>query len=184
MNLTPVTTYSVSELNYHIKDLLENAPFFRDIWIEGELSNVKFYERGNQLYFNLLDGDSQLNCVVYSHGLSILKFEPKNGAHVRVRGRLSVFHKRGTYSFQVAYMSEQGQGHQTIALEKLKSQLKKEGLFDEDRKRSLPKFPERVALITSPNSAALADFLKISSILPFMSLDIIPSVMQGNLCAL
>ncbi|RAP39227.1 exodeoxyribonuclease VII large subunit [Candidatus Marinamargulisbacteria bacterium SCGC AAA071-K20] len=184
MNATPVTTYSVSELNFHIKDLLENAPFFRDIWIEGELSNVKFYERGNQLYFNLTDTDSQLNCVVYSNFLSLLKFEPKNGMQVRVRGRLSVFHKRGTYSFQVAYMSQQGVGKQNIALEKLKLQLQKEGLFEDSRKKEIPKFPDRVALITSSNSAALSDFQKISTALPFMSLDIFPAVMQGSLCAL
>jgi exodeoxyribonuclease VII large subunit len=184
MNSTPVATYSVSELNFHIKDILENAPFFRDIWIEGELSNVKLYERGNQLYFNLIDGDSQLNCVVYSSFLPLIKFEPKSGMKVRIRGRLTVFHKRGTYSFQVAFMSQQGLGQQNLALEKLKKQLKKEGLFDEERKKQLPLFPDNVALITAPNSAALADFLKIASAMPFMSIDIIPAVMQGQSSAL
>lgn len=184
INSVQNNTFSVSEINFHIKDILENAPFFRDIWIEGELRDIKLYQRGNQLYFNLSDENAQLNCVIYSNFLSLIKFTPKNGMKVRVRGRISYFHKRGSLSFQVSYMTEHGIGNQNLAFQKLKDQLEKEGLFSIDRKKIIPDIPETIAVITATNSAALSDFIKIMNKLPHISIHIYPAVMQGSLSAL
>ena len=174
----PVAT--VSDINNYLQIILEDDPNLSDVWVTGELLNVKYYERGGILYFTLTDGEAQLSCVMFSTFMKALKFEPKNGLKVVVRGKLKVFNKRGTYSLQVAYMTPEGEGQLSKQLEALKKQLLSEGLFDEDRKKALPKFPESIGLITGLDSAAMWDFVKLTSEhVPHLSLTIVPATMQG-----
>lgn len=172
--------FSVSDINFYIKNLLESDVILDDIWVVGELSNVKAYTKGGQIYFTLSDGQSQLSSVMYDTYSSQLPFTLKDGLQVVARGKIKLFHKKGYYVFQCAYMALQGIGNQTKAFEQLKAQLLKEGLFDPERKKSIPKYPEKVGLITGENSAAQWDFVSIChQLTPHIQMILIPAIMQG-----
>ncbi len=172
--------FTPSQINEKIKDFIESDPLLSDLWVVGELSNVKQYHLGQQLYFNLSDGKSQLNAVMYASYFSGLKFKPRDGLKVVVKGGLKAFHKRGTYSLQVVYMMEIGSGAQAQSLEQLKLKLQEEGLFDAHRKRPLPLYPRHIALITAENSAAMMDVIKIfKQEAPFLQVTLFPAVVQG-----
>lgn len=171
----------VSDVNTTIKLILENDPLLTDIWIQGELTNVKFYAKGNQLYFNLSDGKATLNCVIYSQFLRLLTFEPQNGLAVFARGKIKVFQNKGTYIFQVVYLSLDGVGKHSQQFDALKKQLHSEGLFHADTKTPLPIYPRSIGVITSPDSAAMWDFINtVRSSVGYCSISIIPAIMQGN----
>tara|TARA_A100001015_G_scaffold215379_1_gene241797 strand:+ start:472 stop:1623 length:1152 start_codon:yes stop_codon:yes gene_type:complete len=171
---------SVSLVNTNIKNILENNILLQDIWIEGELSNVKFYAKGNQLYFNLTDGKATINCVIYSQFLRLLTFQPKDGLAIFARGKIKVFQNKGTYIFQVAFLSLDGIGKNNLAFEELKKKLTQEGLFNQEFKKDLPPFPKSIAVITSPDSAAMWDFVTTTrKEFGYFTLTIIPAVMQG-----
>ena len=171
----------VSVVNTTIKDILENNILLQDIWIEGELSNVRFYAKGNQLYFNLTDGKATLNCVIYSQFLRLLTFQPKDGLAVFARGKIKVFQNKGTYIFQVAFLTLDGIGRNNLAFEELKKKLTQEGLFNLDIKKQLPIYPKSVAVITSPDSAAMWDFVTTARAeFGYFNITIIPAIMQGQ----
>lgn len=174
------TAITPSQVNAYIKELLEGDTQLFDIWIVGELTNVKLYKLGQQLYFNLSDGQSQLNCVMYSSSLSFLKFQPKDGIKVVAKGSLKCFHKKGTYSFQTAFMMEIGQGNQSQSFEALKAKLHQEGLFEFTYKKEPPPYIEHLALLTSEDSAAMHDVCKlISDRCPFIRITLFPITVQG-----
>ena len=175
------SVYSVSQFNNLIKSFIDEIPPFRDVFLKGELSNVKYYQKGRQLYFNLSDGNSVINCVMYDTFLKQLKFDPKNGDEVVIRGKLNLFVKRGSLSFQVAHMALAGQGELKQNFEKLKAKLLKEGLFDPNNKKKIPQLPAKIALITSYDSAAMWDFVTIArETVPSMMFYVIPSTVQGE----
>lgn len=172
---------SVSDLNFYIKNLLESDIILHDIWVTGELSNVKIYSKGGQLYFTLIDSGSQLNGVIYDSFWMQLPFRPADGLKVLARGKIKLFHKKGYYVFQCAYMALQGAGNQSLGLEQLKQKLLAEGLFDPARKKPIPNYPETVGLITAPDSAAMWDYVTISKQkTPHIKIIVIPAVMQGE----
>ncbi len=172
--------FTVSELNNFLKIILDENPYTQNIWISGEISNLKIYQKGGQLYFTLSDEQSQINCVLFASALSRLKFKPKNGLNVVLLGKVAFYHKRGSMSFQVAYMTNVGIGLQSLAFEQLKKKLIAEGLFDEQRKKSIPKYPKQIGLITAWDSAAMWDFITLSNTLaPSISLCVIEATMQG-----
>lgn len=154
-------TFSPSEINTYIKQLLEFDESLNDCWVEGEITNCRFYQKGQQYYFNLNDGQSQINCVIYATFLDLLTFEPTDGIKVRARGKIKTFHKRGTYSLQIAFMEQKGKGSLAEQFEALKKQLFSEGLFDVKFKKSLPKYPKCIGLITAKKSAAEQDVLTV-----------------------
>ncbi len=150
--------YTVSELTRAIKFVLEED--FSDIWVEGEISNFRVPNSGHA-YFTLKDKDSQLKVVLFKLNKRLLKFEPEDGLHVIVRGRISVYEPRGEYQLIADYMEPKGIGALQLAFEQLKEKLFKEGLFDEAHKIPIPQFPQKIAIVTSPTGAAIRDILRI-----------------------
>ena len=154
------TPLSVTELNGCIKGLIESDERFFDVYVRGELSNYKIYPSGHH-YFTLKDSESSLRCVMFRSSASKLRFRPENGMGVTVRGRISVYTRDGAYQLVSTGIMPEGAGDLQVAFEQLKAKLEKEGLFDESHKKPLPKFPKRIAIITSSAGAAVHDMLRI-----------------------
>jgi exodeoxyribonuclease VII large subunit len=152
------TIWSVSDLTGRIRDLL--AGEFTDVFVEGEVSNAHAAQSGH-LYFTLKDNHAQIRCVCFRTQLARLKFRPEDGLHVTVRGSLSVYESRGEYQFYVEHIEPVGLGALQLAFEQLKKRLDSEGLFDPERKKSLPVLPQCVGLVTSPRGAAVRDIVRI-----------------------
>jgi exodeoxyribonuclease VII large subunit len=150
---------SVSELTRRVRELLERG--IGDAWVEGEISNYRRQSSGHQ-YFTLKDKFSQLPCVLFSGTAAIMQgLKLADGQQVQVFGILSVYEPRGQYQLIVRLVQARGQGSLQAKFEALKQKLSAEGLFDPGRKRPLPRFPNRVGLVTSPTGAAIRDFLKV-----------------------
>ena len=152
------TIWSVSDLTTRIRDLL--AGEFTDVFVEGEVSNAHAAQSGH-LYFTLKDNHAQIRCVCFRTQLARLKFRPEDGLHVTARGSISVYESRGEYQFYVEHVEPVGLGALQLAFEQLKKRLDAEGLFDPERKKSLPVLPQCVGLITSPRGAAVRDIVQI-----------------------
>src|SRR5438105_74555 len=150
--------YSVSELSFEIRDMLERR--FIDIWVEGELSNYKTSAAGH-LYFTLKDDRAQIAAVCFRNAARLLRFKPENGKLFRARGRVSAYEGRGEYQLVVEVLEPAGLGALQLAFEQLKEKLDKEGLFKPERKRPIPAFPRKIGIVTSPKSAALRDILTV-----------------------
>ena len=149
---------SVSELTELIRRCLEGS--FGAIMVEGELSNCRPASSGH-LYFSLKDSGAKIDAVMFKNRLRTLNFEPKDGMLLRVRGSLSVYAPRGSYSIVCEEMEQAGTGDILAMLEQRKRKLAAGGLFDENRKRPLPRFPGTVGVVSSPTGAALRDILNI-----------------------
>ena len=149
---------SVSELTEQIRLSLEGS--FSVVCVEGEISNCRPASSGH-LYFSLKDAGAKIDAVMFKNRLRSLTFEPKDGMLLRVRGSLSVYAPRGTYSIVCDEMEIAGQGEILALLEKRKQKLAAEGLFDAERKKPLPRFPSVVAVVSSPTGAAVRDILNI-----------------------
>jgi len=149
---------TVSELTELIRQSLEEG--FPSVLVEGELSNCRPASSGH-LYFSLKDAGAKIDAVMFKNRLRSLAFEPRDGMLLRVRGSLSVYAPRGSYSIVAEEMELAGSGDILAMLEKRKQALAKEGLFDERRKKPLPRFPHTIAVVTSPTGAALRDILNI-----------------------
>jgi exodeoxyribonuclease VII large subunit len=150
--------YTVSELSVELRDLVERS--FSDIWVEAEISNFMTSAAGH-LYFTLKDAQAQLRAVCFRNSARLLRFRPQNGKRFRARGRLSTYEGRSEYQLVIDVLEPAGLGELQLAFEQLKDKLEKEGLFCQERKRSLPRFPRRVGVVTSAKSAALRDFLTV-----------------------
>ena len=151
--------YTVTQLTREIKFALEGN--FPEIWIEGEVSNFKLYPSGHS-YFSLKDSSSVINCVLFKTSSMKLTFDLEDGMHVLIRGRVSVYEKRGNYQLYVERVEPRGKGSLQLAFEQLKKKLHEEGLFDEDKKKPLPALPLRVGVVTSPAGAAIRDILNVA----------------------
>jgi exodeoxyribonuclease VII large subunit len=149
---------TVSELTEHIRRYLEGN--FSSLVVEGELSNCRPASSGH-LYFSLKDAGAKIDAVMFRNRLRTLTFEPKDGMLLRVRGSLSVYAPRGSYSIVCEEMEQAGTGEILAMLEQRKQRLAALGLFDQARKKSLPRFPETIAVISSPTGAAVRDILTI-----------------------
>jgi exodeoxyribonuclease VII large subunit len=169
---------SVSQLTSLIKETLETG--FRRLTIEGEISNYRPASSGH-IYFSLKDQDSMISCVLFRNASRSLSFTPKDGQQVRVRGDLSVYAKRGNYQIIVTFMSLAGEGDILKMLEDRKRRLAEEGLFNAERKRPLPLFPTRIAVVTSPTGAAIRDILNVLGRRHAgVSVTVLPAVVQGE----
>jgi exodeoxyribonuclease VII large subunit len=149
---------SVSELNRHIRDILEGR--FPLVWLKGEISNFKAHTSGH-FYFSLKDAKAQINAVMFRGFNGQLRFRPEDGMEVLVRGKVTVYEPRGNYQFFCEMMEPVGAGALQKAYEQLKSKLQREGLFDQARKRPLPSLPRHIAIVTSPTGAAIRDMLNV-----------------------
>ena len=169
--------FSVAEITRDIKSLLEGH--FPSLWIGGEISNFKAHTSGH-LYFSLKDAHSQINAVMFRGDAQRLGFHPRNGEEVEVHGRVTVYELRGNYQIVCKLMRKKGQGELQIAFERLKAKLQAEGLFDSHRKRPLPAFPQRIALVTSQTGAAVRDMIHVlNRRCPFVEVVLIPTLVQG-----
>ena len=153
--------YSVSEVNNFIKELLDDDPVLRNIQVVGEISNFKRYPSGH-CYFTLKDAGGAIKCVMFKSRAFGLRFEPKNGETVVAVGRIAVYERDGVYQLYTDLLLQQGKGDLMQAYEQLKRKLTQAGLFDEERKHSLPVNPHVVGIVTSPAGAAVRDIITVS----------------------
>ena len=173
--------FSVTELTRSIRGLLETE--FPFVTVSGEISNLRRPYSGH-LYFTLKDDTAQLKMVLFKTQQRYLREIPEDGQLVVCRGRISVYEPRGEYQLIVDYMERLGTGELQIAFDKLKQKLAAEGLFDETRKQETPFFPARIALVTSPQGAAVFDFLKVAlHRFPAQPIEIYPVRVQGDSAA-
>ena len=170
---------SVTQLNSLVKDLIEGQGLFDGICVRGELSNYKIYPSGHH-YFTLKDSESSLRCVMFKSSAIKLRFRPENGMAVLCTGRLSVYSKDGAYQLICSSIMPEGTGDLQAAFEQLKRKLDEEGLFDRAHKKPLPRFPEKIAIITSSAGAAVHDMIRILSCRwPMTKVLLLPVRVQG-----
>ncbi|MCD8322875.1 MAG: exodeoxyribonuclease VII large subunit [Oscillospiraceae bacterium] len=171
--------FTVSQLNGHIKELLEADPMLDRVMVRGELSNYKIYPSGHH-YFTMKDGESSLKCVMFRSSASRLRFRPESGMSVTATGRVSVYPRDGAYQLYVSGLMPEGTGDLQIAFEQLKAKLAAEGLFDPAHKKPLPAFPRRVAVITSGAGAAVHDIIRVlGKRWPMAKILVLPVRVQG-----
>jgi exodeoxyribonuclease VII large subunit len=169
--------YTVARLNAEARQLLESG--LPPLWVEGEVSNFAAPASGHW-YFTLKDRDAQIRCAMFRGANSRLRFRPKDGLHVVVRGRVSLYEPRGDYQMIAEMMEDAGEGALQREFEKLKARLATEGLFDVALKRPLPAMPRRIAIITSPTGAAVRDVLHIlARRFPPATVLVMPTPVQG-----
>jgi exodeoxyribonuclease VII large subunit len=170
--------YSVSRLTRDIKDLLETT--FPRLWVEGEISNVKQHSSGH-LYFILKDENAQIRCAMWRFQAGNLLFRPEDGLKVVIEADLQVYERGGNYQLVVYQIHPAGIGELQLAFEQMKKRLQSEGLFDESHKKSIPLYPERIGIVTSPTGAALRDIISvISGRYPGIQLILNPVRVQGE----
>ena len=169
---------SVSDLNKAAKSLLEGH--FPMVFVEGEISNFSVPASGHW-YLTLKDEGGQLRTAMFRNKNQRVRFKPRNGLKVLIRGKISLYEARGEYQFIAEHMEEAGEGELRRAFEALKQRLQTDGLFDESRKRALPALPKHLAIITSPTGAAIRDVLSVlNRRFPALNCTIIPSQVQGE----
>jgi exodeoxyribonuclease VII large subunit len=170
--------YSVSEITRSIKGLLETE--FPFATVVGEISNLRRPYSGH-LYFTIKDDEAQLKAVLFKQQQRYLDTLPIDGQQIICRGRISVYEPRGEYQLIVDFLQVRGEGSQQLVFERLKNQLAAEGLFVAEHKKTVPFLPAKIALVTSPDGAALHDFLKVAlTRFPSMPIEILPVRVQGG----
>ena len=152
--------FSVTQVNELVKALLDGAVPLQNVHVQGELSNYKIYPSGHH-YFTLKDGNSAIRCVMFASSAMRLRFRPENGMKVVAAGRVSVYPRDGAYQLYCASLTVAGVGDLYVAYEQLKEKLLARGLFDEGHKKPLPRYPGRIAIVTSPAGAAIHDMIRI-----------------------
>jgi len=169
---------TVSELTHSLRGLLETS--FPFVTVTGEISNLRQPSSGH-FYFTLKDSTAQIKAVLFKPQQRYLACTPSDGLAVLCRGRLSIYEPRGEYQIIVDYLDTKGAGTLRLAFERLKAKLADEGLFDPARKKTLPFLPAKIALITSPQGAAVIDFIRMAqSRFPGVSIEIYPVRVQGE----
>ena len=169
---------SVTTLNVQIKSLLETT--FIQVYVEGEISNITFHSSGH-IYFSIKDENSTLSCVMFKGNTKYLKFQLENGQKVVINGNITVYAPRGNYQLLCNKIEPAGQGALAFAFEQLKNKLEAKGYFDGNYKQPLPKYPKRIALVTSATGAAIEDMKKVASHRwPLVELILIPTLVQGE----
>jgi exodeoxyribonuclease VII large subunit len=173
--------HSVSDLNQLARSLLEDA--LPPLWIEGEISNFACPSSGHW-YFTLKDANAQIRCAMFQGRNRVLTFQPKNGAQVLVRGKVSLYEARGEYQLIADVMEEAGDGALRRAFELLKTKLAAEGLFDPAHKKLIPSLPKTIGVVTSPTGAAIRDVLSVlKRRFPNIAIIIYPTAVQGTAAA-
>ena len=172
---------TVSELNGYIKGLFDRDDILSGISVSGEISNIKYHSSGH-LYLTLKDENATISAVMFRSDFSRLNFRPENGMRVIASGRVSVYERGGQYQLYISYMRPDGIGALYMALEKLKKQLAAEGLFDASRKKTLPEYPKRIGVVTSPTGAVIRDIIRVAGRrFPMSEIVLFPVHVQGDL---
>ncbi|MGC5324423.1 exodeoxyribonuclease VII large subunit [Brevibacillus sp. SYSU BS000544] len=171
--------WSVSQLNRYLKGVIERDSLLQDIWLRGEISNFTKHSSGH-MYFTLKDKDSRIKVVMFASHNRFLTFIPKDGTRALVRGSISVFERDGAYQMYARELQPDGIGSLYLAYEQLKEKLNQEGLFAQERKRSIPAYPRKVGVVTSPTGAAIRDIvITIKRRFPQVQIVIAPAIVQG-----
>lgn len=174
--------FSVSMLNETIRSLLVNDPRLREVWVRGEISNLKKHSSGHY-YFTLKDRGSQISCVSFRQTNRSLKFDPEDSMSVILYGSVDVYTVRGQYQLKVLDMRPDGIGEMFRAFEQLKKKLEFEGLFEQSRKRPIPRFPARIGISTSPTGAAIHDVINVLGRRYPVHVLLAPCLVQGDAAA-
>lgn len=171
---------TVSALTKYIKRKFDVDPHLEDIWIKGELSNVKIHTRGH-IYFTLKDEHARMQAVMFQRQSSRLAFKPEDGMKVIVRGGISVYEPSGSYQLYAKEMQPDGVGALYLAYEELKKKLAGEGLFDDRHKQAIPAFPATIGVVTSPTGAAVRDVITtLKRRYPLVKVIVLPALVQGE----
>ena len=175
--MQPIT---VSQLNQYLKEKLEYDDALKTICIEGEISNLTLHTSGH-IYFTLKDANAAIRAVMFRGYRASLKFIPANGMHVLLIGDVALYERNGSVQLYVQRMIQEGIGEVYFQFEQLKQKLAAEGLFDEAHKKSIPKYPEKICLVTSPTGAALQDMRNIlRRRYPLAKIELCPTGVQGQ----
>lgn len=170
----------ISELNNYIKSLLDKDHFLNKIYLKGEISNFKNHTRGH-LYFTLKDDESRISAIMFQNNATKLTFTPEDGMNVLVSGRISAYPAQGSYQIYVEKMEVDGLGALYIEYEKLKKKLASLGLFDKEHKIPIPKYPEKIGVITASTGAAVKDIMStIKRRYPICEAILFPCLVQGK----
>lgn len=173
--------YTVSGFNSEVREILEGS--FATVWIEGEISNFAAPGSGHW-YFSLKDEGAQVRCAMFRGSQSKMNFSPKNGLHVLIRARVSLYEPRGEFQLIADFMEERGEGKLRRAFEALKKKLEGLGWFDEDIKKEIPAYPTCIGVVTSPTGAAIRDILTVlKRRYPSAAVIIYPTLVQGDTAA-
>ena len=174
------TVHSVSEITNLLKRLIEQHPPFKNVWVQGQVSNCSRAGSGH-IYFTLKDEQNQINCVIWRSSATRLPFLPKHGEEILAQGKISVYGPQGKYQITVSKIEPLGIGALQRAFEELKQRLADEGLFDNIHKKPLPKFPQRIGVITSATGAAFQDICEqLRKRYPLAEVLLHPSLVQGD----
>ena len=173
-------TLTVTQLNLFIKDLMGQIPLLNNIKIKGEISNFKHHSSGH-MYMSLKDESGVLRAVMFKNSAMYLKFRPENGMQVVASGRISVYERDGQYQLYINSMEQEGKGNLYEQFEKLKAKLQLEGLFDQNFKKTIPRYPKCIGVVTAPTGAAVRDIINILS-RRYKAADIClyPALVQGD----
>ncbi len=175
----PHRNKTVTEINEYIKWLIDGEMQLQDIYVVGELSNFKKHTSGH-CYFSLKDDKSEIRAVMFASYARKLNFKPENGMKIVAHARVSVYTQGGSYQLYVDSMQPDGLGSLYLAYEQLKEKLNKEGLFDESHKKPIPKYPNKIGVITSHTGAAIRDIINVSKRrYPCVKLVLFPTLVQG-----
>ncbi len=170
---------SVTQLTRYIKYKIDNDVHLNEVFLRGEISNFKAHSRGH-FYFTLKDDNCRINAIMFASNAKKLKFTPEEGMKVLVTGKISVFESTGAYQIYVSELEEDGVGNLYIAFEQLKKKLQEEGLFQEEKKKKIKKFPETIGVVTAPTGAAIKDIIStIKRRWPLTTIYLFPSLVQG-----
>ena len=155
------TAVTVSQLNTYVKSLLESDVNLNPIFVCGEISNFTNHYRTGHMYMTIKDDKAQIKAVMFRSSASRLQFMPQDGMSVIILGHISLYERDGQYQLYIDQMQPDGVGSLSVAYEQLKAQLSAEGLFDEENKKPIPRYPRRIVVITSKTGAAVRDIINI-----------------------
>ena len=178
--MTAPRVLTVTQLNEYIKMLFDSQPILNNVYVKGEISNFTDHRSGHW-YFTLKDDGGAVSAVMFRSAAVKCPFTPEYGMRVIVRGRVSSFVRDGKYQIYVEEMQPDGIGGLYLAYEQLKGKLESEGLFDQSRKKPLPKYPRSVGVITSPTGAAVRDIINVTGRrFPLAEIKVFPALVQGE----
>ena len=175
---------SVSQLNRYVKSIIEQDRNLQTVFVQGEISNFTNHYKTGHFYMTIKDEFSSIKAVMFKTANMRLRFMPENAMSVIIKGRVSVFERDGQYQLYIDDMQPDGIGALSFAFEQLKERLAKEGLFDSEKKKPIPVYPQRVGVVTSPTGAAIRDIINvISRRFPMTELVLCPVAVQGDYAA-